>query len=74
MLLTAAVTRAEIVALIEALTPLRIMIDAQRGRSVTLGRPRLELVPDTGIRLRGDARISWDVAGMTVPARSKESG
>lgn len=67
MLLTAAVTKAEIVALIEALTPRTIVIDANKGRSVTVGRPRLELVPDAGIRLRGDARITWDVAGMTVP-------
>lgn len=67
MLLTAAVTKAEIVALIEALTPLHITIDANKGRSVNVGRPRVELVPDAGIRLRGDARITWDVAGMTVP-------
>lgn len=67
MLLTAAVTKAEIAALIDALTPLCVIIDERRGRSVTLGRPRLELVPEGGIRLRGDARLMWDVAGVAIP-------
>jgi hypothetical protein len=67
MLLTAAVTKAEIETLALALTPLRLAIDERRGRVITLGRPRLELVPNRGIRLRGDARITWDVAGVTVP-------
>ena len=67
MLLTAAVTKAEIAALIDALTPLRVIIDERRGRSITLGRPRLELVQDGGIRLRGDARLTWDVAGVAIP-------
>lgn len=71
MLLTAAVTKQELVALVEALAPLRITIDAARSRSITLGRPRLELVPDTGIRLRGDARITWDVAGVAIPVTLK---
>jgi hypothetical protein len=67
MLLTAAVTKAEITALVEALTPLRVIIDERRGRSISLGRPRLELVPEAGIRLRGDARLTWDVAGVSIP-------
>jgi hypothetical protein len=67
MLLTAAVTKAEIAALIESLTPVRVMLDERRGRSITLGRPRLELVPNAGLRLRGDARIMWDVAGVPFP-------
>jgi hypothetical protein len=67
MLLTAAVTKAEIAALIDALTPLRVIIDERRGRSITLGRPRLELVREGGIRLRGDARLTWDVAGVAIP-------
>jgi len=67
MLLTAAVSKAEIVTLVDSLTPLRVTIDERRGRSITLGRPRLELVPNVGIRLRGDARITWDVAGVSVP-------
>jgi len=67
MLVTAAVSKAEIVTLVDALTPLRLAIDERRGRVITLGRPRVELIPDRGIRLRGDARITWDVAGVTVP-------
>ncbi|MBX3229140.1 MAG: hypothetical protein KIT84_02305 [Labilithrix sp.] len=67
MLLTAAVTKEEIGALVGALTPLAVAIDAQRGRSIALGRPRLELVPDAGLRLRGDARVTWDVAGVAIP-------
>jgi hypothetical protein len=66
MLLTAAVTKAEVAALVERLTPLRISIDERRGRSITLGRPRLELVPNAGLRLRGDARLTWDVAGVAI--------
>ncbi|HVH46466.1 MAG TPA: hypothetical protein VM925_29190 [Labilithrix sp.] len=67
MLLTAIVTKAELVALVESLTPLRIVIDERRGRSVTLGRPAAELVPGQGLRLRGDARVVWDVAGVAIP-------
>jgi hypothetical protein len=67
MLLTAVVSKAELVELIESLTPMRIVIDERRGRSVTLGRPEVELVPDRGLRLRGEARVVWDVAGVSIP-------
>jgi hypothetical protein len=67
MLLTALVTKAELTALLGALTPMRITIDEERGRTVTLGRPELTLIPGKGLRLRGDARIAWDVAGIAVP-------
>ena len=68
MLVTAVVTKDELVRLVEAFTPLRLLIDERRGRSVVLGRPSLiELVPDRGLRLRGDARIAWDVAGVAIP-------
>lgn len=67
MLLTAIVTKDELAALASALGPLRITLDEQRGRSVTLGRLRLDLVSGRGLRLRGDARLRWDVAGMSVP-------
>ena len=66
MLLTAVVTKAELASLVDALTPLRITIDEKRARSVTLGRPEIELVPGHGLRLRGDARIAWDVAGVAI--------
>jgi hypothetical protein len=67
MILTAVVTKAELVNLIESLTPLRIVIDERRGRSVTIGRPKVELVAGQGLRLRGDARVAWDVAGVAIP-------
>jgi hypothetical protein len=48
------------------LTPLRI--DLGRKRSVSFGRPALvELVPKTGLRVRGDAKMIWDFAGLTLP-------
>jgi hypothetical protein len=67
MLLAVVVTKDELVALVEAITPLRVTIDERRGRAVTLGRPRaVYLVPDHGLRVRGDARIVWDVAGVGI--------
>jgi hypothetical protein len=67
MLLTAVVTKDELVRLVESITPLTITIDARRSRSITLGRPSLELVDGRGLRFRGDARIAWDVAGVNIP-------
>lgn len=67
MLLTASVTKAELVALIDALTPVRVAIDERRGRAITLGRPELSLVAGRGLRLRGDGRVVWDVAGVAIP-------
>lgn len=67
MHLTGVVTKAELVHLVESLTPLRIDIDERRGRFVTLGRPDVELVAGRGMRLRGDGRLSWDVAGVAIP-------
>jgi hypothetical protein len=67
MVLSAIVTKDELVAAVAALTPLRIVIDARRGRAVTFARPDIELVPRKGLRLRGEARLAWDVAGVPVP-------
>src|SRR5262245_49914765 len=67
MLLTALVPKAELSALIESLTPMRIALDETRGRSLTIGRPRMTLVPGAGVRLRGDARLAWEALGFTVP-------
>ena len=67
MLVTALVTKAELVALVESLTPLRFAFDGGPGRSLTIGRPQLVLVPGKGLRLRGNARLEWEVAGITVP-------
>ena len=68
MRLVAVVTKEDLVALIESFTPLTIAIDERRGRTVTLGRPQtIELVPERGLRLQGDAQIQWDVAGVPIP-------
>jgi hypothetical protein len=67
MHLTAVVAQSELAALVDSLTPMRVTIDERRGRSVTLGRPRTTLVAGKGLRLRGDARVAWDVAGVAIP-------
>jgi hypothetical protein len=64
MLVSAAVTKDELAALAESLAPLEVVIDESRGRRLTLAHPRLELVPRRGLRIRGDARLTWDVAGV----------
>lgn len=66
MLVTAVVTKAELAGLVESLTPLRVVIDVKRGRGITLNRPGVELVPGRGLRLRGDARVDWDIAGVPL--------
>lgn len=66
MHLTATITKEEIVRLVREVTPLKI--DLGRKRSVTFGTPELvELVADTGLRIRGDAKMVWDVAGVPLP-------
>ena len=67
MLLNAVASQNEIQALIDALIPIRISVDERRGRTIVLGRAHVELVPGHGLRLRGDARIEWDVAGVSIP-------
>lgn len=67
MLLTADVPKAELVALVESLTPFRLALDQTRARSLTVGRPKVTFVPGRGVRLTGNARVSWEVAGLTVP-------
>lgn len=68
MQLCAVVERSDVIALIEQATPLRIEISRRPRRMVSLGRPtRLDFVPGAGLRLRGDARFQWDIAGLTVP-------
>lgn len=68
MLLSAVVTRDELAQLVESITPLRVVIDERRGRSISVTRPHaIELVPERGLRIRGAAQISWDVAGVGIP-------
>jgi hypothetical protein len=67
MLLSAVITNIELSTLLDSLTPLRIVIDERRGRVVEIGRPMMDLVAGRGLRLRGDARVVWDVAGVPIP-------
>jgi hypothetical protein len=64
---TAVIPQNDLVRLVDSITPMRVAIDEERGRVITLGRPKLELVPNQGLRLRGDARVSWDFAHVPVP-------
>ena len=66
MQLSAVVTKDDLTLLVQQLTPFEIALGG--SRSAVLGRPqRIELVPDKGLRLRGDAKLSWDFAGLTLP-------
>ncbi len=61
------VTRDELAALAAELVPVRIVIREHPRGTVSFGRAlQVELVPDLGIRIRGDARIAWHVAGLAV--------
>lgn len=65
MKLSLVVTRDELAALASELVPVRIVLG--QNNAVSFGRAlAVELVPDTGIRIRGDARITWHVAGLAV--------
>lgn len=73
MRLVAVVPKEDLVSLVVALTPMRVVIDERHHRSVTLGRPKsIELVPERGLRIGGDARIMWDVAGVPIPITLNE--
>lgn len=66
MKLSLSIAKEEIVRLAAEATPLKI--DLGHKRSVSFGRPELvELVPGTGLRIRGDAKMVWEVAGLTLP-------
>lgn len=66
MKLSLSIDKDEIVRLVEEATPLEI--DLGHKRSVSFGRPEVvELVPRTGLRVRGDAKLVWEVAGLTLP-------
>lgn len=66
MQLCATLTRDDLSSVIEQITPLRVAIRPRRV--ITLGRPtKIELVAGAGLRVRGDARFTWDVGGITIP-------
>lgn len=66
MQLCAILTKDDLTSVVGQLTPLRVAITPRR--IVTLGRPaRIDLVAGAGLRVRGDARFTWDVGGLTIP-------
>lgn len=66
MKLSLSISKDEIDRVVTDLTPLKI--DLGKKRSVSFGRPNLvELVPRTGLRIRGDAKMIWEIAGLTLP-------
>jgi hypothetical protein len=67
MKLSATLARDEIALVLESLTPMRVSLDAERGRAIYFERPSVELVRDRGIRLQGAARVEWEVAGLAIP-------
>jgi hypothetical protein len=66
MQLCATLTKDDLSSIVEQITPLRVAIRPRRV--ITLGRPtKIELVAGVGLRVRGDARFTWDVGGLTIP-------
>ena len=66
MQLCAILTRDDITSVVEQLTPLRVAM--RPNRVITLGRPtKVELVAGSGLRVRGEARFTWDAYGVTIP-------
>lgn len=69
MRLSLTVARHELVELANELTPARVELSRRPRRVLELGAPvSVELVDGVGLRLRGDARLEWEVAGLVIPA------
>lgn len=66
MHLCAILTKDDLASAIEQLTPLQVTL--RQRRVICLGRPsKVELVDGAGLRVRGDARFTWDVGGLPIP-------
>lgn len=66
MRLTAIITKDDLEGLVRGLTPMRV--DLGPGRTVSFGAPEIvELVAARGLRVRGDARLLWEIAGLPLP-------
>lgn len=67
MKLTFVVSRDELAAMAAELVPARFVFKDERRGAVSFGRGlSVELVPKTGLRVRGDARVAMVVAGLGV--------
>jgi hypothetical protein len=67
MKLSLVVTRDELAALAAELVPARFVFKDERRGAVSFGRAlAVELVPATGLRVGGDARVTMAVAGVDV--------
>lgn len=72
MQLRAVVRRDDVIGLLEEITPLRVELSRRPQRAISVGRPTtLDFIPEVGIRVRLDARISWDVVGVSVPVTAR---
>jgi hypothetical protein len=68
MQLCAVLSRDELAQVIGELAPLDVELSRRPRRALSIGRPSLvELVPGAGLRVSGEARLTWDVAGVSVP-------
>jgi hypothetical protein len=69
MELSVALSREELVAAVQELTPMRVELSRRPRRVISFGRPStIDLVAGAGLRIRGDARIEWELAGLAIPA------
>jgi hypothetical protein len=66
---TAVVPRTDLARLVASLMPFRANLGEGGGRAVTVESATLDLVSGRGIRLRGSAALSWDLALVRIPVR-----
>lgn len=68
MQLCAVLSRDELAHVIEEIAPLDVELSRRPRRILSLARPNLvDLVAGAGLRVRSSARLTWDVAGVSVP-------
>lgn len=68
MQLSATLTIDDLRSVIDEIKPLRVEIRPRRV--ITLGRPTMvELVAGAGLRVRGDARFTWEVGALPIPVK-----
>ena len=69
MRLSLTVSRQELAELATQLTPARVELSRRPRRVLEVAAPSsVELVQGAGLRLRGGARVEWEVAGLVIPA------